>query len=313
MKLWKILLFSLLAAIGIFILYMSAGRKSQILSRQSVVEKYRLPESRFLNWNGTEVHYTDAGQGPVVLMIHGLGGSCYDFATLDTLMRGEYRVIRVDLPGFGLSDFPPQPTDTPDFPEVYLDFFNYFLDTLHVDSLFVIGNSMGGMMAWYLAVHEPGKVKKLVLLNSAGYDLENVVKHVTKRSSSKWVQRLVRRGIPKYMTEVGLKGVFYDKSKLTQAKIDRVNDFWNTEGHMQVIFGLASTKKFPDSALIRQIQCPTLILWGKQDALVSPEHAERFHHDISRSRVIVYDSCGHVPQMERLSDVYRDVSQFFAE
>jgi pimeloyl-ACP methyl ester carboxylesterase len=312
-RMWKKLLTGTAAAIAALLLYATVLRTSEILPRSETKIKYQTPYSHFLDWNGTEIHYTEAGQGMTVLMIHGLGGSCYDFALLDSMMRDSCRVIRVDLPGFGLSDFPDISSDDPDFPGVYNRFFQYFLDALDIDSTYVIGNSMGGMMSWYLAAEQPEKVKKLVLLNSAGYDIEQVQKRVTKRSGSKWVQAFVRKGIPEFMTRAGLANVFYNKDLLTDQKVTRVNDMWNTEGHMRVIFGIAATDKFPDTALIRAVTCPTLILWGKQDKLVSAEHAERFHRDILNSRVIVYDSCGHVPMLERPLDVNRDVRAFFAE
>jgi pimeloyl-ACP methyl ester carboxylesterase len=73
---------------------------------------------------------------------------------------------------------------------------------------------------------------------------------------------------------------------------------------------LARSGQFPDSSLIRDVKCPTLIVWGKEDAIVPVEHAEKFHGDIKNSKVIIYDPCGHVPMMERTADLRKDFLEF---
>ena len=72
---------------------------------------------------------------------------------------------------------------------------------------------------------------------------------------------------------------------------------------MNHLIAMAQSKVFPDEATIKNISCPTLIFWGKQDKIVSPKYAERFHNDIKGSVLVMYDSCGHVPMLERPNDV----------
>lgn len=128
-----------------YFLYAAYGRKDLTLTKEYVKEKYVLPNSKFINWNGTEIHYTESGSGFPILMIHGFGGSNRDFILLDSMVHDNYRVIRVDLPGFGLSDFPKQTEENPDYIKVYDDYFTFLLDTLHLDSCYVMGNSLGGI------------------------------------------------------------------------------------------------------------------------------------------------------------------------
>jgi pimeloyl-ACP methyl ester carboxylesterase len=292
------------------LLYFSYGRKSLIRSKDEVIAKYTTPNSHFLDWKGARMHYTDNGSGPLVLMIHGFGGSFMDFAMLDSLIRDNYRVIRVDLPGFGLSDFP-DVGDKPDYQKLYTDYFNFFLDTLHIDTMYLAGNSMGGMMSWVITNEHPEKVKKLVLLNSAGYDMDQTIKKL--KFNNTWLQTLFHRGIPNYVIASALKNIFYTTNANTTFKTDRTADFWNKEGNLDVIFSLATSHAFPDTALITSIHCPTLIIWGKQDNLIPCTAADKFHRDIANSRVIVYDSCGHAPMIERPVEVSRDVARFFSE
>ncbi|MFN8237072.1 MAG: alpha/beta hydrolase [Chitinophagales bacterium] len=307
----KKILLSLVLIVSLLFLYVAFGRKDLTLSKSYVKEKYQLPNSHFLNWNGSEIHYTEAGSGFPVLMIHGFGGSNRDFSLLDSLINPGYRVIRVDLPGFGLSDFPVQKEESPDYLKVYNDYFTFLMDTLHLDSLYVMGNSLGGLMAWNLTVQHPDKVKKLVLFNSAGYDMEEVIKSANaKVFKYDIVKLLLKRGIPMFMTKNGISRVFYDKSLLTPDRLKRVNELWNREGNLAHIMQMASSTKYLDQNLIKKITCPTLIIWGKQDKIVSPKYADRFHEDIKNSRLIMYDSCGHVPMMEKPMEVKSAVLDF---
>ncbi|MCC6584093.1 MAG: alpha/beta hydrolase [Chitinophagales bacterium] len=309
----KIAIAVVIVIVGLF-LYAAYGRKDLTLTKEYVKEKYVLPNSKFINWNGTEIHYTESGSGFPILMIHGFGGSNRDFILLDSMVHDNYRVIRVDLPGFGLSDFPKQTEENPDYIKVYDDYFTFLLDTLHLDSCYVMGNSLGGLMSWNLAVKHPSVVKKLILFNSAGYDMAEVIKSANAKVFKYGiVQLLLQKGIPKFFTKRGMQRVFYNKSLLTVDREQRINDFWNRKGNMQQILNMASSDKFLDQNLIKQIACPTLIVWGKQDKVVHPKYAERFHSDIMKSRVIMYDSCGHVPMLERPLDVKRDVLKFLNE
>ncbi len=309
----KIAIAVVIVIVGLF-LYAAYGRKDLTLTKEYVKEKYVLPNSKFINWNGTEIHYTESGSGFPILMIHGFGGSNRDFILLDSMVHDKYRVIRVDLPGFGLSDFPKQTEENPDYIKVYDDYFTFLLDTLHLDSCYVMGNSLGGLMSWNLAVKHPSVVKKLILFNSAGYDMAEVIKSANAKVFKYGiVQLLLQKGIPEFFTKRGMQRVFYNKSLLTVDREQRINDFWNRKGNMQQILNMASSDKFLDQNLIKQIACPTLIVWGKQDKVVHPKYAERFHSDIMKSRVIMYDSCGHVPMLERPLDVKRDVLKFLNE
>ena len=201
----KIAIAVVIVIVGLF-LYAAYGRKDLTLTKEYVKEKYVLPNSKFINWNGTEIHYTESGSGFPILMIHGFGGSNRDFILLDSMVHDKYRVIRVDLPGFGLSDFPKQTEENPDYIKVYDDYFTFLLDTLHLDSCYVMGNSLGGLMSWNLAVKHPSVVKKLILFNSAGYDMAEVIKSANAKVFKYGiVQLLLQKGIPKFFTNMVIR------------------------------------------------------------------------------------------------------------
>ena len=197
----------------------------------------------------------------------------------------------------------------PNYVKMYRDYITFMLDTLHLDSVYLMGNSMGGGIAWLTAADHPDKVRKLVLLNSAGYDVTNVSGKLTM-FKYKSVGHVFDKGMPMFMSESGLKHCYADPSKADPAVWTVNNHFSNREGNIQNMLTLARAQQFPDTTLITKVQCPTLIVWGKEDAIIPVEHAERFHHDIKNSKVIIYDPCGHTPMLERAEDLKKDFLDF---
>ena len=301
-----LLILAILIPVSIFFF-----RPNLIISKAEAKKELSLPSSHFITWRGAELHYTEEGSGYPVLMIHGFGGSVRNFAKMADNLKGQFRVIRIDLPGFGLSDFPDM-GDKPDYIGMYRDYLTFMFDTLHLDSVYVMGNSMGGGIAWMAAADHPDKVKKLVLLNSAGYDVANVAGKLTM-FKFKSVGHVFDRGMPMFMSEGGLEKCYGDKSKVDPAVWALNNHFTNREGNIQNMLALARSQQFPDSNIITKVQCPTLIVWGKEDAIIPVAHAEKFHRDIKNSRVIIYDPCGHVPMLERSEDLTKDFLQFVKE
>lgn len=308
-KIFQILLIILLFIVAAALLY-AYFKPSYIIPKEVVKAKMTLPESHFIVWRGAEIHYTDEGQGMPLMMIHGLGGSHRNFKDFAAKMKSDYRVIRVDLPGFGMSDFPEG--DIKDLPEVYRDFFRFFLDTLHIDSMHLMGNSMGGMMAWNIAAAQPERVKSLTLLASAGYELEKISKVAARFMRFKLLAPVLEKGIPLAISNVNADRIFADKSKVDTGEVRMNNIFWNRDGNIKALMKLTSSGQFPDSTLITKIKCPTLIVWGKEDEIVPYEHAAKFQRDIKGSKLITYSPCGHVPMIECADSLKKDYDAFLA-
>lgn len=308
----------ILKYVGLAVLLLLVGgaaylylQPSRIIPKEVVKQQMTLPSSHFLSWRGAEIHYTDEGQGMPVLMIHGLGGSHRNFTKLANELKGEYRVIRVDLPGFGMSDLPE--TKSEDLPNLYRDFFVFFLDTLHIDSMHLIGNSLGGMMAWNITVGQPARVRTLTLLASAGYELDKIAKVATQFTRFKFLEPIIAKGLPMSASKSNADRLYADQSKIDTAEIRNNNIFWNRDGNIHALMKLASSGQYPDSSLITTIKCPTLIIWGKEDAIIPYAHAAKFERDIAGSRLVTYSPCGHVPMIERTEDVARDFRTFVKE
>lgn len=296
-----------------FVIYLLFFRKNTRLTKEFIREKHITKHSYFLNWNGNEIHYTDEGNGFPILMVHGFGGSYKNFEDFGNILVDKYRIIKVDLPGFGMSDFPTFSEKEPDYNEMYLDFFDFFIQKLELDELYLMGCSMGGLASWRLSVHFPERIKKLVLFNSAGYDIAKISKGVTSLLRYSFLRKILLRGIPISFTNRGLNRVFYNPKELKREKVHASNDFWNREGNLEALLDISSTKKFIDPSLIQSVNVDTLIIWGQNDKLIPVHHVDYFLRDISKSKKIVYENCGHAPMIEIPHLLKDDVIAFLEE
>lgn len=294
----KISLFIL--GILVFTVTIAMLRPSLIVSKTLVRKELEQPNSKYFSWNGNIIHYVDEGKGIPVLMIHGFGGSHYNFEKLSTLMKDKYRVIRVDLPGFGLSDFP---KDNQDYAAMYRTFIADFVTRLQIDSLYVMGNSMGGGIAWLYALDHPEKVKGLVLLDAFGYETQTIRKDVLRGAQLSFLSPFLKKGLPITISRKTQLQCYEDDSMVNDDIVNRSNRFWNAEGNIDAFLSLASYSDFPAEENIKNIQTPTLIVWGKQDAIIPAKHATFFHKDIKNSSVVLLDHCGHVPMAEKPDSV----------
>lgn len=304
-----------LALLALLVIALSALllRPSQLVARAEAKKLFTLPTSHFIEWRGAELHYTDEGQGAAVIMVHGYGGSYRNFQKLNDSLRSQYRVIRLDLPGFGLSDLPGAKDGKIDFLKLYSDYFTFILDTLRVDSVYMIGNSMGGMMCWNAALQHPDKVKKLVLIGSAGYELEKIAQGVSRLMNIPGMGLLYAKGMPLSMSESGARRIYADTSRINHVEVANNNKLWNREGNMEAAYRLMQSRQFPDSGRIKEITVPTLILWGRDDRIVPVDHAYKFQRDIKGARLVVIDTCGHVPMIERPAETASAIRKFLAE
>lgn len=288
-------------------------RPNLILSKAEIKKRYTLPSSHFITWRGSEIHYTEEGSGPTLLLIHGFGGHHRNFNKITAAMKDKYRVIRVDLPGFGMSDCQAVDMKRPQYAAMYKDFMKFFVDTaMGIDSMYVVGNSMGGMVAWNMAAQAPEKVRKLVLLNSAGYDLEKTANGIMI-IKYKAFRKMFDKGMPLSISESNADRVYANPDLINHNEVVINNAIGNREGNLAHMLNMAGDRDFPDTALIKQVKCPTLIIWGQQDKIINVEHAQRFKRDIPDSKLIIYDPCGHVPMIERMEDTKRDIQAFFEE
>ncbi len=269
--------------------------------------KYTNEQSRFITIDGLSIHYRDEGKGFPLVLLHPSPSSLHTFDRLTEKLAKQFRVIRLDLPGYGLTG----PNATGDYSlQWYMRFFDSFLTALHVDSCHLAGNSFGGRLACEYAYENPGRVKKLVLIAASGYPVKEDGVLAMKMARTPLLQPIVRYVTPRFFIAMNLKEVFGARYNAPAETVDRYYDFMLRAGNRDTFISMSNREAEDISGHIKSLRLPTLILWGSDDSIIPPRHAELFHQDIPGSRVIVYDGVGHIPQEVVPEKVATDIGKF---
>lgn len=256
--------------------------------------------STFLAIDGLQVHVRDEGPrddaAPIVLL-HGTSASLHTWDGWTQQLARERRVVRVDLPGFGLTG--PRP-DADYHVASYVEFVTALLDTLDIEHCVLAGNSFGGWIAWETALARPTRVRALVLVDAAGYPLESQSVPIGFRiARTPLLGGLMRSVLPRRVIESSLRNTYGDPSRVTPALVDRYYELTLRQGNRAALAQrFAAGRSAAEPGRIRDLQLPTLILWGGKDRLIPLEFGERFARDIHGSRLVVFDALGHVPHEE---------------
>ena len=269
-------------------------------SVEDLAARWAPTPSQFVTLEGMKVHLRDEGPRndpqPIVLL-HGTSASLHTWDGWAAALREKHRVIRVDMPGFGLTG----PTPDGDYRmPVYSHFVVALLDALHVQHAVLAGNSLGGYVAWKTAVDYPDRVSKLILVDAAGYAFTpSSVPIGFKLAQVPMLSGVMSNILPRSVIESSLRNVYGDASKITPELIDRYYELALRAGNRKSLAARFSQNKPGEfEAQIPQIKQATLILWGGLDRLIPPDNAQRFHHDIANSSVVVFDNLGHVGHEE---------------
>jgi len=252
---------------------------------------------------GQKIQYVEAGSGPTVILLHGLGGSTQVWAFNIAALAEKYHVVVPDQIGFGKSDKPFVNYRI----RTYVDFLDQFCKQLKIERATLIGNSMGGWIAATFTASFPDRVDKLVLVDAAGY---TPPKDFDMRTLFD-LNPTTRAGM-----KVLISKVFYNKAFQTDAAVDTALTARLAAGDGHTIKSLTESiirgEDFIDD-VVKTIKRPTLIIWGRQDGLVSLADGERFNKDIAGSKMIVIEQCGHVPNTEKPGEFNAAVLKFLAE
>lgn len=304
----KALLWILGITMVLLVVGLSLGYRADI-PLSELKERYTYPESQFMEVDGMPVHYRITGSGQhTVVLLHGTSSSVHTWEAWTEMLNPHFRVVSFDLPGFGLTG---PFTHTDYSPERYLVFMEQVLDRIGVDTFHMAGNSFGGFLAWRFAVQHPERVQRLVLLNSSGYPRGDQPTPLGFRLAMiEPLRPLFTRITPRAVVSRTVHEVYYDQSKVTDALIDRYHALLLREGNRDALMHRIQQVKHETAEAVRQIACPTLIIWGDHDRVVTPDDAPKFHRDIAGSRLIVYDRMGHVPMEEDPQRTMADVLPF---
>ena len=288
----------LLALVGLGIAYWTPDT-----DKTAMRAKYGSPASKYLNMGDAfVVHYRDEGprDAPVIVLIHGSNSFLQTWDDWTRALISNYRVIRLDLPGHGLTgDYRTRSYTRSD----YVDVVDAVTKKLRVSRFVLGGNSMGGGVAWAYAHEYPFKVTGLVLVDASG-------EPEPKNASPPLIFRLARvPGIgdmmayitPRSLIADGLRASFADPSKVTDTKIDRYWELLRYPGNrLATLYRFSAGRDAPITTPLPH-PIPTLVMWGEEDKLIPVSSAAWFKQQVPDAQVVIYPNVGHLP-MEEIPD-----------
>ena len=308
-KIFKVPTYSLLVIVALVIAFCVLNYRADVPVAE-LKAKYATAESKFMDLDGMAVHYRDEGnpadKTPVVLL-HGTAASLLTWNGWTTALKAKHRVIRLDLPGYGLTGPNPDQDYSMNF---YCRFLHDFLEKLDVNRFYLAGNSLGGKIAWEYALAFPGNVKKLILIDAAGYPLPHRMSLAIRLASTPVLKNILLYFTPRFLVEKSLKEVYADHSKVTEQLVDQYYDMVCRTGNRAALVAWAGMVDDDNYRKIKQIQTPTLILWGEADTWIPVEDAYRFEKALPNNRVVIFKDLGHIPQEEDPAETVKEVLVF---
>lgn len=278
--------------------------------RERVIKKYTNEYSKFLTLNGMEVHYRDEGivndNVDTVVLLHGTASSLHTWDQWTEGLKNTYRVIRLDLPGFGLTG--PEPHERYEVTDD-VEFLHAFLGELSLSRVHLVGSSLGGRIAWQYSLEFPQQVSSLSLINSLGYPQKNWPPAI---EMAQWpiMDTLIANISPRFMFNIGLKEIYHDSEMVSEALVDRYYELAHFPGNMAAFPMRVKAKLDLDSDAITRIKTPTLILWGEEDIYFPVLRAYQFQQDIKGAQLVTYPQVGHLPMEEVALQSLNDFKQF---
>lgn len=262
--------------------------------KMALLEKYTNQTSHFLSLQDMQVHYQDEGDGETVLLLHGTASSLQTWDHWSNSLKQHYRVVRLDLPGFGLTG--PHPLDQYEVKND-VDFIHSFINLLKLEKVHIVGSSLGGRISWEYSLQYPEHVKSLTLINSLGYPQESWP-HAIEMAQWPILDSLVANLAPRVMFNIGLKDIYFDEKIVNDFLIDRYYELAHYPGNMNAFPKRVKAKLDTRSSDIKNITVPTLILWGEEDIYFPVKRAYDFKRDITNSSLFTYANVGHLPMEE---------------
>lgn len=258
-------------------------------------ETFATKNSHFIKLGGKTIHYTVAGSGPALVLVHGFGGSTTAWEKLTTLLTPQYTVYALDLLGFGLSD---KPVDASYALPAQADIVCALINTLGLEETVLIGHSMGGVIVADAATKMSDRIKGVIMIEPGFYYTPPAFfKHLFfpfNRAMAKMFYSRTGR-------EKSFVGSYYDTSLVTPEMIDELLIARHTPGAVEAMQAMSSDPKayttYEDIAAA--VTCPSLMVWGERGEKTRIREIEASQRLVKGSQLVMVESCGHYVQDEK--------------
>jgi pimeloyl-ACP methyl ester carboxylesterase len=260
---------------------------------------------------GLRLHVRDAGRpdAPAIIMLHGFGSSLHTFDAWASALDDTYRVISFDLPGSGLSE--PDPTGV--YTDVRsMEILRLLMDRLGITKAVLVGNSIGGRLAWRFASAHPDRVTKLVLISPDGYASPGF--EYGRAPEVPALMTAMRYVLPKSMLRPNIAAAYANPGNLTEETLERYHALLRAPGNRTaMVERMRQTVLVDPEPILRQVKIPVLLLWGAKDAMIPASNAADYQRALPQAELVIFPSLGHVPHEEAPDLSLEPVRKFLAE
>lgn len=281
-------------------------------TEQVLMQSYSRPGTVRLMVQQQPVFVQDSGprDAPVVLLLHGFGASLQAWDDWAPALEKNLRVLRIDIPGFGLSG-PAVNKDYSDAADVARVIA--LLDQLGVQQVIMAGHSMGGRIAWNLTAAHPERVSKLVLLSPDGFPDPNAKSDKTYEVPT--LLGLLPYSLPQWALRMGgVTPAFADDSQLTPQMMQRYHDMMLAPGvRTALLERMRQTRNSDPVARLQSITVPTLLIWGEKDAFIPVGNAQDYLKAMPQAKLVTLPGVGHVLHEEAPQASVQVVLDFLSE
>jgi len=255
--------------------------------------RYVKPDDHFIDVLGARLRVRISGpaDAQAVILLHGFGSSLETWEPWAAVLDRQYRVIRFDLPGFGLTGPDPSGNYTDRRAVLILA---ALMDQLGIQKADLIGNSLGGKIAWNFAAAYPERVNRLVLISPDGFASPGFEYGVKPKLPT--IMRLLPYTLPRFMLRMNVAIAYANPKKLSDATLTRYQDMMLAPGDRRAI--LERTQQVflePPEPRLAKISAPTLILWGEEDRMIPFSNSADYMRDIPHAQRVALPGLGHVP------------------
>lgn len=281
------------------------------ISVEDLKNDYANEQSQFIEVNEMQVHYRDEGDGFPIVLVHGTAASLHTWDAWTHELKKTNRVIRMDLPAFGITG----PNKNADYSlEAYTTFLHSFLEKLQLKKFHIAGNSLGGNIAWNYTADYPENVEKLILVDASGLPTNKQPPAIFKMAKTPLLKTLFLYVTPKILIKKNIEEVYADDSKITDELVDRYHKMALRVGNRKAFIDRAKTDFGLDSIVninkLKSIQTPTLLIWGAQDLWIPLGNGIRMDRILVNSKLEVLENSGHVPMEENPNESLKILKNF---
>ncbi|MBM9576246.1 alpha/beta hydrolase [Leptospira sp. 201903070] len=281
---------------------------------EELKSKYSNSESEFITIDHVNLHYRDEGKGPVIILLHGVCSSLHTWDDWTAILKDRYRVIRLDLPGHGLTEIGEE--DSVLKTEGMILLLEEFRKRLKIEKFYLVGNSLGGFVSWRYALEYPSRVEKLVLIDSVGYP--QPLPELVAVGSHPLIQPLMKVSTPRFVVSRGVSQAYGDPTRLKDEVEERYVELSMKKGNRSAIVKIFKEQResFQNEEMgkrIPEIRTPALVMWGTEDHWLSYEYFPNWKRDLPNAKFVVYEGAGHIPMEEIPERSAKDLDLFLSK